>query len=55
MMPTNDFTVTNTFGTNTFAEIGLATGTTPLLQPTDVAMPGPALPTPSPPRTLSVR
>ena len=38
--PTNTFTVTNTFATNTFAEIGLATGTTPLLQPTDVAEPG---------------
>jgi 5'-nucleotidase len=41
LAPTNTFTVTNTFATNTFAEIGLATGTTPLLQPTDVAAPGP--------------
>ena len=40
LAPTGTFTVTNTFGTNTFAEIGLATGTTPLLQPTDVAEPG---------------
>ena len=39
LAPTNTFTVTNTFATNTFAEIGLATGTTPLLQPTDVADP----------------
>ncbi|MEJ7720719.1 MAG: hypothetical protein WKF58_09850 [Ilumatobacteraceae bacterium] len=36
LAPTNTFTVTNTFNTNAFAEIGLATGTTPLIQPTDV-------------------
>ena len=40
LAPTDTFTVTNTFGTNTFGEIGLATGTTPLLQPTDVARAG---------------
>ncbi|MGH3336550.1 MAG: ExeM/NucH family extracellular endonuclease, partial [Nocardioides sp.] len=34
------FTVTNTFPTNRFAEIGLATGNSPLIQPTDVARPG---------------
>lgn len=38
--PTDTLTVTNTYsidgGGNAFAEIGLATGTTPLLQPTDV-------------------
>ena len=40
LAPTNQFTVTNTFATNTFGEIGLATGSTPLLQPTDIAEPG---------------
>lgn len=34
------FTVTNTFPTNRFAEIGLATGNSPLIQPTEVARPG---------------
>ena len=34
--PTNQFTVTNTFNMNNFAEIGLATGSTPLIQPTEV-------------------
>src|SRR6185436_10245739 len=33
-------TVTNTFPTNRFAEIGLATGNSPLIQPTEVARPG---------------
>jgi 5'-nucleotidase len=37
LVPTGGFTVTNTFSTNQFAEIGLAAGTRPLLQPTDVA------------------
>ncbi|MBD8869842.1 ExeM/NucH family extracellular endonuclease [Nocardioides donggukensis] len=37
LAPTDDFTVTNTFNTNSFAEVGLATGNTPLRQPTDVA------------------
>ncbi|MBO9523054.1 MAG: ExeM/NucH family extracellular endonuclease [Nocardioidaceae bacterium] len=37
LAPTDTFTVTNTFGTNQFAEIGLATGTKPLLTPTEVA------------------
>ncbi len=36
--PTDErFTVTNTFSTNTFGEVGLALGDTPLLQPTEVA------------------
>ena len=43
--PTGAFTVTNSFTTNQFGEIGLATGTTPLIQPSDVARPGtPAYP-----------
>lgn len=40
LAPTGPFTVTNTFTTNQFAEIGLASGTTPLRQWTDVAPPG---------------
>ena len=36
LAPTDTFTVTNTFATNQFGEIGLATGTTPLIQPTEV-------------------
>lgn len=40
--PQGDFTITNNFATNTFAEIGLASGTTGLPQPTDVARPGSA-------------
>lgn len=35
--PAGTYTVANTFGTNQYGEVGLATGTTPLLQPTDVA------------------
>ena len=38
--PTGDFTITNTFSTNQYGEVGLAAGTTPLVQPTDVARPG---------------
>ena len=40
--PAGDFTVTNTYSTNQYGEVGLAAGTTPLLQPTDVALPGSA-------------
>ncbi len=36
LAPSGPFTVTNVFGTNRFAEIGLAAGTTPLIQPTEV-------------------
>ncbi|MGD9960075.1 ExeM/NucH family extracellular endonuclease, partial [Nocardioides sp.] len=36
LAPTDTFTVTNTFATNQYGEIGLATGNTPLIQPTDV-------------------
>lgn len=36
LAPTDDFTVTNVFTLNRFAEIGLATGDEPLRQPTDV-------------------
>jgi 5'-nucleotidase len=38
--PDTAFTVTNTFNTNNFAEIGLATGDEPLIAPTEVARPG---------------
>ncbi len=38
--PTGAYTVTNTFATNQFGEVGLAVGSTPLLQSTDVAPPG---------------
>ena len=40
VQPQGDFTVSNTFGTNQYGEVGLAAGTTPLRQPTDVARPG---------------
>ncbi len=39
LLPTGDLTVTNTFSTNQYGELGLATGTTPLLQWTEVADP----------------
>jgi predicted extracellular nuclease len=38
--PTGDYTVTNTFATNQFGEVGLAVGDHPLLQSTEVAAPG---------------
>ena len=40
--PTGDFTVSNTFSTNNFGEVGLAQGTKPLIQRTEVERPGPA-------------
>lgn len=40
--PSGPYTVTNTFNANNFGEIGLAFGTTPLIQPTEVARPGTA-------------
>ena len=42
LLPTGDLTVTNTYDTNRYGEVGLASGTLPLLQPTDVALPGSA-------------
>ncbi len=45
--PTGDFTVTNTFSTNSFGEVGLASGTTPLIQRTEVELPGPAASSPT--------
>ncbi|MEN1976775.1 ExeM/NucH family extracellular endonuclease [Cellulomonas olei] len=39
-LPSGDLTVSNTYTTNQYGEIGLAVGTTPLRQPTDVAAPG---------------
>ncbi|MCR2826902.1 ExeM/NucH family extracellular endonuclease, partial [Microbacterium sp. zg.Y909] len=38
--PQGSFTVTNTYSTNQYGEVGLAAGETPLRQPTDVARPG---------------
>ncbi|PJJ57581.1 hypothetical protein CLV56_1816 [Mumia flava] len=38
--PEGSFTVTNNYATNTFGEIGLATGDEPLYVPTEVAAPG---------------
>lgn len=38
--PLGDYTVTNTFGTNQFGEVGLAVGDHPLLQNTEVGAPG---------------
>ncbi|MFC7359396.1 ExeM/NucH family extracellular endonuclease [Nocardioides astragali] len=40
--PTGAFTVSNTFSTNNFGEVGLAQGTKPLIQRTEVELPGPA-------------
>ncbi|GAA1699415.1 hypothetical protein GCM10009808_16270 [Microbacterium sediminicola] len=40
LAPAGDYTVTNTYSTNYYAEIGLAVGTTPLLTPTEVAVVG---------------
>ncbi|MFG6502251.1 ExeM/NucH family extracellular endonuclease [Microbacterium sp. P05] len=40
VQPQGDYTVSNTYSTGNYGEIGLATGTEPLRQPTDVARPG---------------
>ena len=45
--PTGPFTVTNTFTTNQFGEVGLASGTKPLIQRTEVEAPGPAASSPT--------
>ncbi|HMO10852.1 MAG TPA: ExeM/NucH family extracellular endonuclease, partial [Actinotalea sp.] len=42
VVPTGDFTVSNTYSTNQYGEVGLAAGDTPLWQPTDLAAPGTA-------------
>lgn len=39
LAPQGDFTVTNTYSTNQYAEVGLAAGAGPLRTPTDVARP----------------
>jgi len=39
-LPSGDLTVSNTYTTNQYGEVGLAVGTTPLIQPTEVAAPG---------------
>ncbi|OZD39122.1 multifunctional nuclease/2',3'-cyclic-nucleotide 2'-phosphodiesterase/5'-nucleotidase/3'-nucleotidase [Rhodococcus sp. 06-1477-1B] len=39
LAPQGAFTVTNSYSTNQYAEVGLAAGTTPLRTPTDVAVP----------------
>jgi 5'-nucleotidase len=38
--PTGDYTVTNTYSTNQYGEVGLAVGDHPLIQNTEVAKPG---------------
>src|SRR6478609_5080394 len=38
--PTGDLTISNTYSTNQYGEVGLAAGTLPLLQPTEVGRPG---------------
>lgn len=38
--PQGQFTVSNTYATNQYGEVGLAAGSTPLRQPTDAARPG---------------
>ncbi|WP_407341512.1 ExeM/NucH family extracellular endonuclease [Pengzhenrongella phosphoraccumulans] len=40
--PTGSYTVTNTYSTNQYGEVGLAFGDTPLLQSTEVGAPGSA-------------
>lgn len=40
LAPTDRFTVTNVYQLNQYGEIGLATGDTPLVQPSEVAAPG---------------
>ena len=40
ILPTDDFVVSNTYSTNQYGELGLATGGMPLIQPTDIARPG---------------
>jgi len=45
--PSGAFTVTNTFGTNQYGEVGLASGTKPLIQRTEVEKPGPASASPT--------
>jgi 5'-nucleotidase len=45
--PTGDFTVSNTFSTNNFGEVGLAQGNKPLIQRTEVELPGPAASSPT--------
>ena len=42
LMPQGDFTVTNNYTTNQYAEIGLAAGATPLVNPTVTNLPGSA-------------
>lgn len=40
LAPEGDFTVTDTYSTNRYGSVGLASGTTPLVQPTAVGRPG---------------
>jgi predicted extracellular nuclease len=42
LAPTDTFTVTDSYSTNQYGEVGLATGDHPLVQPTEVARPGSA-------------
>ena len=40
LQPQGDYTVSNNYTTNQYAEVGLAVGTTPLITPTEIARPG---------------
>ncbi|SMY10708.1 ExeM/NucH family extracellular endonuclease [Brevibacterium jeotgali] len=40
ILPTGDITVSDTYGTNRYGEVGLVNGTEPLFQATDVVSPG---------------
>jgi len=42
IQPAGDYTVSNTYSANQYGEVGLASGDTPLIQPTDAARPGSA-------------
>ncbi len=42
LAPQGEFTVSDTYRTNQYGNVGLASGTTPLWQPTDLARPGSA-------------
>ncbi|BDZ41558.1 hypothetical protein GCM10025865_08570 [Paraoerskovia sediminicola] len=42
LAPTGDFTATDTYSTNRYGYVGLASGTSPLVQPTAVGRPGSA-------------
>ena len=51
VLPQGGFTVTDTYTTNQYGEVKLAVGDRPLIQPTEVALPGTPRPRPSRPTT----